>query len=350
MPTKQVVELRRLAKHYGAATAVADVSLSIERGEVICLLGPSGCGKTTTLKMLAGFVIPSSGQVLIEGSDVSRTPPHKRDIGMVFQNYALFPHMTVEANIAFAPQNIGMKASDVRSRVSELLELTQLAPYVKRYPKELSGGQQQRVALARALAVRPAVLLLDEPFSNLDAKLRAQMREELRGVIDRLDTTTLFVTHDQEEALVIADRIVIMNLGRVEQIGSPNEVYDNPQSRFVAQFMGRCNFVNVAAADNSSSSILLPNGQRIEVGTVHPGAKTLAVRPEHIALASGESSNQLAGVVSKSVYLGPVTHVTIDFDRFKLVMDTPSDIAKDLVIGKSIRVRVDPRHARLVTD
>ena len=344
-----VVQLDKLAKQYAGVTAVADVSLSIRRGEVLCLLGPSGCGKTTTLKMVAGFVMPSKGRIVIQGVDVSRTPAHKRETGMVFQNYALFPHMSVEQNIAFAPQNVGMKPAEVRARVGELLDLIQMTGFAKRLPRELSGGQQQRVALARALAVRPAVLLLDEPFSNLDAKLRAQMREEVRSLIERLETTTLFVTHDQEEALAIAHRIVIMNRGGIEQIGSPNEVYETPQTRFVAQFMGRCNFVEVVAMENDRIAVL-PGGTRIQVADGTPRAKVLAIRPHNLAISTNVSRNTFTGRLVKTLYLGPVTHLTLDTGRFQLDVDAPSETAGRLEVGNSMTVYVDPKNARLLDD
>jgi ABC-type Fe3+/spermidine/putrescine transport system ATPase subunit len=347
--SQYVVELDRLGKQYGSVTAVDAVSLSIHRGEVVCLLGPSGCGKTTTLKMVAGFVMPSRGRVVIQGVNVSATPAHKRDTGMVFQNYALFPHMTVEENIAFAPKNVGMKAPDVRKRVDELLDLIQMTGLAKRFPRELSGGQQQRVALARALAVRPAVLLLDEPFSNLDAKLRAQMREELRDLIERLETTTLFVTHDQEEGLAIAHRIAIMNCGRIEQIGTPSEVYDAPSTQFVAQFMGRCNFIAVDAIENDRVAVLR-GGHRIEVANAVPTGKVVAIRPHNLLLSPGPGCCSFTGRLAKSLYLGPVSHLAIDLGAFQLLVDAPSEIARRYEIGAAMTVWVDPRNARLLSD
>jgi putative spermidine/putrescine transport system ATP-binding protein len=347
--TPSVVELHKLGKRYGPVVAVADVSLSIDRGEVVCLLGPSGCGKTTTLKMVAGFVTPSAGRIVIQGTDVSATPAHKRDTGMVFQNYALFPHLSVEENIAFAPRNVGMKTPAIRQRVGELLELIQMTALAARLPRELSGGQQQRVALARALAIRPAVLLLDEPFSNLDAKLRAQMREELRVLITQLETTTLFVTHDQEEAMAIADRIVIMNGGRIEQAGRPSEVYERPRTRFVAQFMGRCNFIPVEAIEHDRVAVLR-GGKRIETANADPGARVLAVRPHNLVVADAASGNSFSGRLVRSLYLGPIVHLTIDADGFQLQVDAPSERAGGYGVGDDITVQVDPKNARLIAE
>jgi putative spermidine/putrescine transport system ATP-binding protein len=342
-----VVELHELAKHYGSVVAVSNISLSIGRGEIVCLLGPSGCGKTTTLRMVAGFAIPTSGRVVIQGTDVSAMPPHKRDIGMVFQNYALFPHLTVEENVAFAPRNVGMKAREVSQRVAELLDLVHLSKLSKRFPRELSGGQQQRVALARALAVRPAVLLLDEPFSNLDAKLRAQMREDLRDLIERLQTTTLFVTHDQEEALAIAHRIVIMSGGRIEQIGSPNDVYDAPATEFVAQFMGRCNFMAVQRIEDDRSVVLV-GGSRIEVANTETLGDIVAIRPHNVLLSPTPGASRLSGRLVKSMYLGPVTHLTLDLGESRLLVDVPSERAQRYKTGETLSVYIEPHHARLV--
>jgi putative spermidine/putrescine transport system ATP-binding protein len=243
-----VVSLRAISKKYDDFAAVDNISLDVRRGELLCLLGPSGCGKTTTLRMVAGFVEPTAGAVYISGQDVTALPPYRRDTGMVFQSYALFPHMTIGANIAFGLENIGVPKVERAERVKEMLTLVELTDLAHRYPRELSGGQQQRVALARALALRPAVLLLDEPFSNLDAQLRARLREELRSLIDRVDITTLFVTHDQEEALMLSDRIAVINRGRIEQIGTPEDIYERPESRFVAEFIGWCSILEGVAS------------------------------------------------------------------------------------------------------
>ena len=236
--------LNRLSKRYGDLTAVEDLSLSVERGEFISLLGPSGCGKTTTLQMIAGFVEPSGGSIVLDGKDVSRTPANKRGLGMVFQNYALFPHMTAAENVSFGLEMQRVGKDERQARVAEALKLVGLSHLADRHPARMSGGQQQRVALARALVIRPSVLLLDEPLSNLDAKLREEMQLELRSIQRTVGTTTILVTHDQAEAMALSDRIVVMNQGRAEQVGPPHEVYERPASAFVAGFLGKTNLVN----------------------------------------------------------------------------------------------------------
>ncbi|BEG76966.1 ABC transporter ATP-binding protein [Achromobacter xylosoxidans] len=233
--------LNRLSKRYGDLTAVEDLSLSVERGEFISLLGPSGCGKTTTLQMIAGFVEPSGGSIVLDGKDVSRTPANKRGLGMVFQNYALFPHMTAAENVSFGLEMQRVGKEERRARVAEALKLVGLSHLADRHPARMSGGQQQRVALARALVIRPSVLLLDEPLSNLDAKLREEMQLELRSIQRTVGTTTILVTHDQSEALALSDRIVVMNQGRVEQVAEPFSAYEEPSSRFVGGFLGKAN-------------------------------------------------------------------------------------------------------------
>jgi putative spermidine/putrescine transport system ATP-binding protein len=242
------VELRRLTKRYGAAVAVDQIDLAIAEGEMIALVGPSGCGKTTALRMIAGLIEPDSGQVLIGGADLTRAAVHTRNLGLVFQSYALFPHMTVFENVAFGLCRRGVREPDLGSRVGAALELVRLGALAGRYPKQLSGGQQQRVALARAVVTEPRVLLLDEPLSNLDAALRDEMRVELRRLQQRLGITTIFVTHDQQEALTLADRMAVMRAGRIEQLGAPQEVYEHPASVFVAGFVGRSNLFEVEAA------------------------------------------------------------------------------------------------------
>jgi sulfate/thiosulfate transport system ATP-binding protein len=239
------VELRNITKQYGAATVVSDLTLQIPHGELVALLGPSGCGKTTTLQMLAGFVDPTGGDILVGGRSVRDMPAHRRNIGVVFQSYALFPHLTVFENVAFGlrvkPRGQRPSEAQIKQKVHELLDLVQLDWLADRFPSQLSGGQRQRIALARALAVEPKVLLLDEPFGALDAKVRKELRRWLRRLHDELHVTSIFVTHDQEEALEVADRVVLMNAGKVEQVGSPQEVWDHPASPFVYGFLGDVN-------------------------------------------------------------------------------------------------------------
>ena len=344
--SETVIRLDRLCRTYGDFVAVDDVSLSIEHGELVCLLGPSGCGKTTTLKMVAGFVLPTSGTIEIAGMNVSRLPPQKRDTGMVFQNYALFPHLSVAENVAFGPRNVGMPRDQIKARVDELLDLMQMRALAARLPKELSGGQQQRVALARALALRPAVLLLDEPLSNLDAKLRLQMREEIRSLVTRLRITTIFVTHDQEEALAIADRMVVMNKGRIEQIGKPIDVYEAPATRFVAEFIGTCNLLP-ARCDGASAAIV-GKQTRIPVQSDQPWTEgLLAIRPEHLKIGGAETGTMI-GCVSRVVFLGSSAHVRVDVDGIELIVETSAGQARGLAVGTRVGVDADPGHVRVL--
>jgi len=238
------LELENLTRRFGQQTAVDGLWLGVEQGEIVSLLGPSGCGKTTTLQMIAGFVEPTSGAIRLEGRDLLAVKPAQRGLGIVFQSYALFPHMTVAQNVSFGLEMQGMAAAERTKRVGETLELVGLAAFADRFPRQLSGGQQQRVALARALVIRPPILLLDEPLSNLDAKLREEMQIELRQIQRTVGTTTLLVTHDQAEAMALSDRIVVMNHGRAEQIGPPHETYERPATPFVANFLGRTNLVD----------------------------------------------------------------------------------------------------------
>jgi ABC-type Fe3+/spermidine/putrescine transport system ATPase subunit len=242
----QTLILEGVAKQFGETAVVSAVNLDVRAGEFLTLLGPSGCGKTTTLRMIAGFVTPTHGRILMDGADISRLPPNRREVGMVFQNYALFPHLSVSDNIGFAMKQRGATESARRTRVAELLDLVQLPGYEKRLPAELSGGQRQRVAIARAVAHPPRVLLMDEPLGALDLKMREAMQRELRAIQRRLGITTIYVTHDQTEAMVMSDRIVVMNQGRIEQIGSPEDIYLRPATKFVAQFVGRINLLPAA--------------------------------------------------------------------------------------------------------
>src|SRR5438445_2367270 len=249
--------LDRLTKRYGDTVAVDRLSLAVEKGEFLALLGPSGCGKTTTLQMIAGFVEPSAGAITLEGRDLLAIKPSRRGLGIVFQSYALFPHMTVAENVAFGLEMQGVAAAERTRRVAETLELVGLAAFAARFPRQLSGGQQQRVALARALVIRPQILLLDEPLSNLDAKLREEMQIELRQVPRSVGTTTILVTHDQAEAMALSDRIVVMNHGRAEQVAPPHEAYERPATAFVASFLGRINRVDGRAVRPEKISFAL---------------------------------------------------------------------------------------------
>ncbi len=309
------VEVIGANKRYGTVAALDDVSLKFVDGEFFGLLGPSGSGKTTLLRSIAGFIELDSGQVLLDGEDIGPIPVHKRDIGMVFQNYALFPHMTVFDNVAFGLSVRKMPAGEIKQRVDEILGLVRLAGLQERKPKQLSGGQQQRVALARALVTRPKVLLLDEPLGALDKHLREEMQVELRRIQREVGITTIFVTHDQEEAMTLSDRIAIMSQGKIEQLGAPLEVYEHPTNRFAAGFLGVANFLEgrVAAVSGHEAQIDLKlGGQAIApAGGYRSGdAALLAVRPEKISVASGQgetSVNCLTGTVVSAIFSGSST-------------------------------------------
>ena len=290
----RVVDVQGLRISYGDTEVVRNVSLSVGSGEIVSLLGPSGCGKTTTLRAIAGFVIPDFGDVHINGVNVTDTPPNRRDIGMVFQGYALFPHLSVSDNVAYGLRMRHVRKTELQERVRRALTLVKLSEYADRRPKQLSGGQQQRVAIARALVIEPRVLLLDEPLSNLDAKLRKEMRVELRRLLKSTRVASIFVTHDQEEAMVLSDHIILMNAGAVEQRGSPREIYQQPRSLFAAAFVGAANFMRGVVVDVSAngSAIIEIGGVRLRgtaCGDLGPDAPaTLVVKHEHVHLATDE--------------------------------------------------------------
>jgi putative spermidine/putrescine transport system ATP-binding protein len=317
--------LEQLSKRFGSSLAVDDLNLSVREGELVALLGPSGCGKTTTLRMVAGFLPPTSGRVRFDNEDVTRLPAHKRSTGMVFQSYALFPHMTAAQNVGFGLEMRGFSGAERSVKVADALKLVRLAHLAGRLPRELSGGQQQRVALARALVINPKLFLLDEPLSNLDAKLRAEVRIEIRALQQRLGLTTLLVTHDREEALTMADRLVVMDAGRVRQIGSPRELYDEPQDAFVADFVGRCNVISGRRENDSQfrseSGLLLPVGTAAKESKA---ATVLALRPERIAISPGPDGG-INGQVEAVTYLGPQTEylVRVGSEAFVVVRQTP---------------------------
>ena len=308
------VELRSVVKRYADLAAVRGVSLEVRPGELLTLLGPSGCGKTTILRLIAGFLRPDEGEVIIRGRVVNNLPPHHRDTAMVYQNYALFPHMSVFENVGFGLRMRKVAGAELARRVEEALDLVKLSGLERRYPNQLSGGQQQRVALARALVVRPSVLLLDEPLSNLDARLREEMRGEIRQLQQRVGITAIFVTHDQAEALAISDRIVVMNQGRVEQVGTPAEVYERPASRFVVDLIGRINLLEgeVAGLENGAVTVKLADGILVRVprtSACQPGDRiAVGVRPERIQVTTRQfvdrSVNTFAGTVDQVSYLG----------------------------------------------
>jgi len=299
------LDIDRLVKRYGDFHAVRDVSLSVADGEFVVLLGPSGCGKTTTLRMVAGFIEPTAGNVKLGGSDVTQLPPWKRNTGMVFQSYALFPHLTVAQNVAFGLEMRKLPRPEIDKRVEEALALVRLGGFGARLPRQLSGGQQQRVALARALAIRPDVLLLDEPLSNLDAKLRQEVRVEIRELQRQLGLTTVMVTHDQEEALTMADRLVVMNEGMVHQVGSQRDLYERPADRFVAGFVGRTTFLGGAVIE--AGRFRTEGGLTLACAGGTPGRAALSLRPERLEIGPGPLpglDNDLSGTVEFVSYLG----------------------------------------------
>ncbi len=326
------LQLTGVQKHFGTVVAVEDFNLEAEAGEFVSFLGPSGCGKTTTLRMIAGFEQPTTGTIHIDGKDITNAPPNRRNVGMVFQSYALFPNMTVAENIAFGLMIRGRDKASTRQRVDELLQLIHLEDRGGRYPYQLSGGQQQRVALARALAMEPTVLLLDEPLSALDAKIRVALRHEIREIQRQLGITTVYVTHDQEEALELSDRVVVMSEGRVEQIGTPFEIYNFPATAFVASFVGTLNALPARIVEPSAGRLEL-GGHEVRTGSQLTGAPgdevMVAIRPEMITLAAdapgaADGTNRLPATVADVAFLGAVVRfrVSVGADATMLNVDT----------------------------
>ena len=310
--TDPILELRRLRKTYGATVAIDDVSLSLGRGEFLTLLGPSGSGKTTTLLTVAGLIEPTGGSILLDGRPIDALPPYRRDIGVVFQNYALFPHLTAARNVAFPLEMRGVQRAEIDRRVARALALVGLPDQAARYPRELSGGQQQRVALARAMVFEPKILLMDEPLGALDRKLREQMQLEILRLHRELGISVVYVTHDQEEALVMSDRIAVFNRGRIEQIGPASELYERPATRFVAGFLGESNFFSATIAETADGYCRLNGGalplRARSIGLPAGSRAVVAVRPERVRIADGgggpASENGVSGVLTDIIYLG----------------------------------------------
>ncbi len=325
------VKLDGITKRYGKVTAVDHLELVVRDGEILTLLGPSGCGKTTTLRCVAGFVIPDEGRVFLGEEDVTRVPPERRDIGFVFQNYALWPHMTVFQNLAFGLQLRRVPRDEIRKRVQEGLAMVRLEGMEDRYPRQLSGGQQQRVALARALVLRPRVLLMDEPLSNLDAKLREEMRFEIRELQRQLGITAIYVTHDQAEALVLSDRIAVLNEGRLIQLGTPEEIYQRPANRFVAGFIGLSSFIEARVAEVGAETAVLETKDGIRFRAPRDGlaegqAVTLAVRPEHVEVLEGppgDLENAFQVEVIRAAYLGDSIDCRLRLGKWELRTQLP---------------------------
>lgn len=338
-PGSATVEFRLLRRAFGSTVALDGLDLTVHPGELLALLGPSGCGKTTALRILAGFETHDSGEVLVDGRDVTRIPAHKRDAGMVFQSYSLFPHLTAADNVAFGLKMRGSSKSERRNRAMELLELVGLPQRAEHYPHQMSGGQQQRIALARALALQPRVLLLDEPLSALDAKVRLNLREEIRRLQQDLGITTLFVTHDQEEALSMADRVAVLRAGRLEQCATPNELYARPTTAFVAEFVGTMSRIPATRSGDGVEVF----GRRHAVDGVLPTASELEVlvRPENVGLAAVDGGS---AVVTGASFLGAVTRLTVRLaDGTEVKADLPTEQAALLPIGGSAELTLPDR-------
>jgi len=345
------LELVNLTKRYGDVVSVDGIDLTVEKGELICLLGPSGCGKTTTLRMIAGFLEPDAGEIRVGGKAISSpgavVPPERRNMGMIFQSYAVWPHMTVRENVGYGLRMKKVAADSLRERVDAMLKGTRLFDFAARYPGELSGGQQQRVALARALAPNPDILLLDEPLSNLDANLRGEMRFEIRRLHEEFRNTSIYVTHDQVEAMTMADRIVVMSAGRIEQIGTPAEVYERPLSKFVARFIGAGNVVDVKHVEGNRVEIA---GRSLDVGHgdfAGPGRDmSFCVKTHDIELVPAEEArgdNVLPGVVRSQAYLGSTRDYIVDIGQEVLVTAPP---AVDVPSGSKVGVRMRAERLR----
>jgi putative spermidine/putrescine transport system ATP-binding protein len=351
-----VLEIQGLYKRFGDVVALRNMDLAIESGEFVAFLGPSGCGKTTALRIVAGFERPDSGRVIIEGKDITNVPASRRDMGMVFQAYSLFPNLTALENVGFGLRVRGVRQEKRAKRAADLLELVGLSSAARRYPHQLSGGQQQRVALARALAIEPRVLLLDEPLSALDAKVRVQLREEIRRIQTNLGITALFVTHDQEEALSISDRVVILSQGQIEQVGTPAEIYGDPRTVFVAEFVGTMNRIAGTVAANPNGFIESAAGMlRVEAARGRSASErvVLLVRPETIEIAEiGDAKSPPGGIVGHVVshtFLGAVTRLAVTSAVGDIKVDVGSAQALALAAGTSVALTWDASAPRLIS-
>lgn len=332
--------LTHLEKSFGTLRVVKDFNLSVEKGEFISLLGPSGCGKTTVLRMVAGFETPTTGTITIAGKEVTDLKPNQRNIGMVFQAYALFPNLTVAQNVGFGLKVKGTPRAQIAQRVEEMLALIGLPELGNRYPFQLSGGQQQRVALARALAPKPSVLLLDEPLSALDAKVRVSLRNEIRAIQRELGITTIFVTHDQEEALSMSDRVVVMHEGIADQVGTPFDIYNRPATRFVAGFVGTLNTLDVQVLDAATGWVKLGTTEIALARPLPPGAVTLGLRPEAVTLGQGNHDTRLTATIREVDFLGSVIRLRADlagqpiaFDTFNNSHAAPPQVGTEVTLG-----------------
>ncbi len=349
---KVTVECRGIGLSYGTTAVLKDVTLAIEPGEFFALLGPSGSGKSTLLRLIAGFNRHDRGQLLVDGRDITGVPPHARNIGMVFQSYALWPHLTVYDNVAFGLVERRLPRAEIRRRADAALELVGLAEFAARRPHQLSGGQQQRVALARTIVIEPQVLLLDEPLSNLDKKLRVQMRQELLALQRKLGITTIFVTHDQEEAMTTADRMAVLDAGRVQQVGTPAELFDNPANRFVAEFVGTTNFLS-GHYDRARRAFDIDGLGAIALDCE---ASAISVRPHTLALATqgaGLDGRRVwfGAEVSGREFLGEFTRYSVRVGGRSLTVDAPHLASEPLLaVGSRVRVGIDPAEVRALPD
>jgi putrescine transport system ATP-binding protein len=347
MTDAPLLSITGVSKRFGAVTALGDLSLEVARGEFFALLGPSGCGKTTLMRLVAGFETPDAGRIEIDGADMSGAPPHRRPVNLMFQSYALFPHLTVFENIAFGLRRQGKDKAAILARVAELLDIVKLTGVEKRRPDQLSGGQKQRVALARALAPDPRLLLLDEPLGALDRQLREETQFQLKEIQRKLKTSFVVVTHDQDEALVMADRIAVMRAGRIEQIGAPAAVYEHPATRFVAAFIGQMNFLSGRVEDDAFVGAFgrIP----APASELPPGAKAvLAVRPEHVALTA---DGDVDGVVEDIAFRGETIHIRLRLSGGEtLRVSRSANGGPGVSIGDAARVAIAPGAARLFAD
>jgi iron(III) transport system ATP-binding protein len=347
------VRFTNVVKRYGTVTAVTGIGFTVESGTLVTLLGPSGCGKTTTLRMIAGLELPSEGRIEIAGRDVTNLSATQRDVSMVFQSYALFPHMSVLENVAYGLRRSGVAGSAATQRALDGLAQVGLEGYGQRQPSELSGGQQQRVAVARALVLKPSVLLFDEPLSNLDARLRRQMREEIRELQQRLSLTVVYVTHDQQEAMAVSDRIIVMNAGRIEQEGSPRDLYERPATPFLARFMGESNPAKATIHRLDAGRVSVRLGEAaIEVAdaTATEGPATVAVRPEAITVETAPGpSGALPGTITKSSYLGTHMEYSIETAAGALFATCPR-VERPLPPGAKVALILAPRGVIVVAD
>jgi spermidine/putrescine transport system ATP-binding protein len=357
------IAIERVSKIFGGGSeevrAVDDVSVAIRQNEFFTLLGPSGCGKTTLLRLIAGFEHPTRGRILLEGTDISTLPPYKRPVNTVFQSYALFPHMTVGQNISFGLEMLGRPKAEIEETVTSMLRLVRMEELRNRRTSQISGGQQQRVALARALAPRPKVLLLDEPLSALDFKLRKDMQIELKRLQHETGITFVFVTHDQEEALTMSDRIAVMNRGHILQIGSPREIYDRPAERFVANFIGDTNFVSaeLKSLNGGSGVVVLPSGRELRAtlpaSEVAPGKVSIVIRPEHATLTRDAGTAVLAGVLENAVYFGTDTHYHLKLvsgEPFTVRTQNARNAESPYAVGERLGIVVADNAAQILRD